>query len=296
MPNPIYRGNTAPQLQKQVYSWNAQRGGQYAESWQGLDPALASAYYNGRIYTCQEAQMTVTNGVAELELKWGASGTGGGPGAANSIEVTIDRWECPEPKIEKPVFNHPTFLAYFSAALTFFGVTPTDDNIAVYLAAWRAGAASGTDFRNFIPGSNWATFVAANPTAAGYLARGYQKVANDQTHYEDCVYSVRHTTECPNYWSLNRADQNVRCIYTPAQFMSEATDGTLWYFPLPGRLQFKLAAAVSTLTGVTPARAYYLIGWKKSASGETSIHGGRIEINTTYVLDQWSTDLYNFAT
>jgi hypothetical protein len=294
MGTPILRGSSDVKLQKQVFSWDATRGGDYSEIWQALDPSKAAAFYNGKVYTTRSAQMTITNGTAELELKWGAAADGGGPGAPNGIEVTTDRWECPQPTAQKPVFEHPQFLAYLNDLLAAQGLASTDEIVAEAIANWRKAAAAGQKFAEFQPA--WDTFLVSNPAAAGYMARCYRLVTNDQTHYQASLYSLRHTTNAPNYWSLNRADVDVNRIYTPAQFMAEVTDGSLWYFPLPGRLQFKLAAAVSNLIATIPARTNYLIGWLKDASAETSIHGGRIEIQTEYKLDQWSTDLYAAAT
>lgn len=300
MATAIYRGSTDVQLQKQTFSWDSTRGGDYAEVWEALDPAKAATFYNGKVYTCRSAQLSIANGVAEMELKWGASAVG--QAAANSLEITIDRWECPEPIVEKPVFDHPTFRAYFDVSLAYFGLPLTDDQRAYSIGVWRKGAAAGQDFRTFLsslPGATtatWAEFVSSNPTAAGYLARIYQFAANDQTHYSASQYSVRHTTNAPDYWSLNRADQNVNRIYSPSSFISEVTNSALWYFPMPGRIQYKISAAVANLLAVTPARDNFLTGWLKTGSAETSIHGGRTEIQTNYLLDQWSTDIYGIAT
>lgn len=311
MATPILRGNSDVQLQKEVWSWDSTKGGDYSQFWNALDPAKAQSFYNNRVYTCRSAQMTVTNGTAELELKWGAAGvSSGGPGAANSIEVTIDRWECPEPIVQKPVFEHPNFILAAYAFAAYLSATWDDVFFCAMVNAWRKGASANQQFSQFIDGlqldtsdghhtlnwSGWQTFVTSYPNQAGTLIRLYRMMANDQTHYQASLYSLRHTTNAPNYWSLNRADLDVNCIYTPAQFITEVTDGTLWYLPLPGRLQFKLAAAISTLLATTPVRANYQIGWLKGASAESSIQGGRVEIQTEYKLDQWSTDLYNLAT
>ncbi len=306
MATPIYRGSSDVKLQKQVFTWDSTKGGDYSEVWQALDASKAATFYNGKVYTCRSASLTVTNGTAEMELKWGAAGNGSGPGAANSLEVTNDRWECPEPKTQKPIFEHPSFISALYTLASYASASFNDTFLADAINAWRKAAAANQQFTDFssqlkignttIYAAGWASFVAANPATAGLLIRSYRLASNDQTHYQASQYSVRHTTNTPNYWSLNRADRNVNCIYTPAQFVTEATDSSLWYYPMPGRIQYKIAAAVANLISITPSRTNYQIGWLKAGSAETSIHGGRVEIQTDYVLDQWSTDLYAVAT
>lgn len=295
-------GTDEPVLQQRIWRWTPQTAGSYDEVWRGLNLAKMTAKYNGLVYTSNEAELTSSGAIAELKIKWGA--TGGGAGAS-SLAVTTDRWECPEPEVTKPVFDRPQFIAALQVLAAYFSVTPDDVFIANAVSAWSKGAASNTQFDDFsdtlkigsrtINKAGWNDFVSHYPNEAGLLIRDYRKVVCGQTYYYDSQYSLRHTTRAPNYWSRNVSDDNVNTIYSPARFMAEVTDGSLWNFPLPGRLQFKLAASVTALTARLPSRYGYQIGWLKKASGETAIHGGYIEISTAYLLDQWSTDLYNYV-
>lgn len=296
MATPVKRGTDEPLLQKQTYSQSWSAGWNYGEEWKGISPDKMLAKYNGLKYTVQSAKMTVTKGVADLTLEW-ATSPSGNYGSRDSIEITQDRWECPEPRIEKDILNHPQFLAIWNATgVTYSQLISTISLIRRYAESGKSAGQSiikEADMLNALS-SYFSTISATMPTGDSLekALRFYRLYINDQTHYQASAFSCRHTCNAPNYWSLNRADVGVNCVYSPARFMSEVTDGSLWYFPLPGRLQYKFAAAASALNSANPTRANFLNGWLKSASSESTAAKGRIEIQTGYVLDQWSTDLY----
>ena len=60
---------------------------------------------------------------------------------------------------------------------------------------------------------------------------------------------------------------------------------------MPARLVYKIQNLPSPVTV-----SGYLWGWRKLPSTETSAAGNRVEITTEYILDQWSTVLYQAAT
>lgn len=300
MATPILRGDDNPQLQKKSYSYDWSRGTSYNEEWKGINPDKMIAKWNGTVYSAMQARMTIAAGVADLSIEWAAA-PGGGSGDAGSITVTQDRWETPEPRVEKDIFTHPAFLAIWIAT----GVTDLQLNNVVatmrrYAESSRGAGQSLANENDLI--NTLTTYYASishsmpSSTPLETAMRYYRLYVNDQTHYQAAQYACRHTTTAPNYWSLNRADLNVNRVYSPALFVTEVTDGSLWRFPLPGRLQYKLAAAVTAFGAVTPVRSNYLIGYLKGPSAEATVARGRVEIQTSYVLDQWSTDLYPVAT
>ena len=315
MATSILRGDDNPQLQKSKYSFSQSNGHAYEESWKGINVNKMTAKYNGIMYSAQEINMSVAHGVAELEVKWAGTKTGGGTGGGDitTNEVTIDRWECPEPRVEKPIFTHPDFIAAIGVLGVHLGLTATDFLYASVGTAFNKAADAQTLFDEFMDsgeiGMNdgttalsidgydpaWLAFKASNSTEAGIIERLYGLACNKQTHYQDSLYSCRHTTNAPANWAMNVADDNVNCIYSPAQFISEVTNASEWIFPLPSRLQYKLSSAATAFAAVTPVRSNYLIGWLKGASAEATVGGGRVEIQTQYTLDQWSTDLYATA-
>lgn len=297
---PIIRGNDEPQLQRIRYTKNASTGGQVTEEWRGGSTTKMTTKWNANVYLVQNAEMTFERDVAELKLTWGGTPSGGA-GGTNSLEITIDRWEVPEPKSEKPRFSHPLLYQWLQVLAVFDGtLIPEEWKIINYISQLNRGVSNNVKAVDLFKESNfkgWDSFSASySTTGVQYIARAYQAVVQGQTHYQSSQYSLRHTTNTPNYWSRNVADNNVNRIYTQSQLIAECTDSTLWYFPLPGRLQYKLAASYADFAAQTPTRANYQIGWLKSASSETTTGRSRNEIQTGFVLDQWPLDVYPLAT
>jgi hypothetical protein len=321
MGTPVNRGTSDPVLQKQTYQFDWRRGGTYTEEYKGISQAKMIQKYNGVVYLVSNAQLSLANSMAELRLEYSGDGSSG---STSSKALTIDRWEIPEPKTEKPLVSHPGIydIFYFLGGLDN-GLGATDAAVQNYTAQFQKGVAAlalpndQTDKTLSPPVVTPGWFTAANfpgwseltsvpnyiPLAA-YLTRQYNKCLNGQTHYQSSAYSVRHTTNTPSYWSANISDFNVNCIYTTAQMLSELTDPSLWNFPLPGRLQYKISAAdaafiqalTNTMLGSPSLNRYgYQVGWLKSPSAEASVGRNRVEIQGEFVLDQWSTDTYALA-
>lgn len=304
---PIDRGTYEPQLQRQIFTRDFAQGTSYAEEWAGLSPSRMVDRWNSTGYTAKSGTLTIDKGMAEMRLVWAGDGTSAG----NSLEVTIDRWEIPEPVESKDLFQHPAFLLdLFTCGGTSGGsYVMTDGQASDIISIMRSGAEKARGLNAGSYASNRVTTetnvnkywgitcgkgVYLNPTDR--MMRFYDLYANNQTHYRAATYACRHTTSAPAYWSRNVADVNVNRVLTQAQFLSETTNAALWLFPLPGRLQYKLAAAFAAFTTVHWSRPNYLNGWLKSPSAESSVGRGRIEIQSHYLLDQWSTDLYPLAT
>jgi len=296
MPDPILRGTTDPQRQKRVWTQNLQSGGSYAEHYKGLSLAKMQTLQNSVLWTARNSTLTESAGVCELTIEWGADGGGGG--STSSKSITVDRWDCPEPKESKDLLSHPQFVATISG-LVAASETAISDLVAITRSkATKAQTTEGSESMEveFMTAfDKYLTDNAFTPSWSNNILRFYRLFANNQTHYQNSQYAVRHTTVAPSYWSANVADSNVNCILTHAQFISEAQDSDAWIFPLPGRMAYKLAAAVTYFNSITPARTAHQIGWLKSPSSEASVGRSRIEIQTTYVFDQWSTDIYPLA-
>jgi len=312
MAAPIIRGDNSPQLQRQAYQYDFRQGGQYTEEWKSSSIPKMITKWNGIVYTASRSKMSFSQGVATAEFEWsGFPGTSGGGTSAK--ELTIDRWEIPEPKTEKPLVSHPKMYSAFYELATKAGVSPTDGVIANYGAKFQEGIAANNRPTSTGSGASavtgwlieanfagWDALVSTDPDTANYITRQYQRCLWGQTHYQDATYAVRHTTNAPSYWSANVADNNVNCIYTTAQLLSELQSSSLWYFPLPGRLAYKINAVytnfINNLPSSAASRSGYQVGWLKSPFGESSVGRTRMEIQGGYVLDQWPLDLYPAAT
>ena len=303
-PLPIKRGTDEPQLQKQSFSNNNSSGGSYTEVWRGISTSKMTTKWNGLIYTCTSATMEHKNDVAEATFVW-AGGSAGGAGGLNSKAVTQDRWECPEPRAEKDLFTHPQLIYLINTNGSFTPSTTQLSDILCIMRQYAEKAKSSASsqssekvFRDALEDYLKEQGLSSPPMAlyATAFLRYWHLYANSQDHYQTSQYALRHTTSAPNGWALNVADQNVNCIYTTSQLLAECENTALWNFILPGRLDYKLSAASSAFSAVTPTRANFQIGWLKSASAEAAVGRSRIEIQTGFVLDQWSTDVYPLAT
>ena len=307
MGTPINRGDDNPQLQKQNYGFDFHGGAEYSEDWKGINQSKMITKYNGTVFTTSRSTLSLSNSMAEARFEWKGSSSGGGTSAK---ELTIDRWEIPEPKVEKPLVSHPSmYNAFYILGGCSGGTGQTDVDIGSYMAKFQEGISGNQKpgyFTGTTPGwfqeSNfpgWTAFLSTYSSLAQYVFRQYQKCLNGQTHYQDSTYSVRHTTVAPAYWSANVSDSNVNCIYTLTQLLSELQSSYFWYYPLPGRLAYKISAASSQLFNDLPSSVQskpgYVWGWLKSPFGEASTGRNQIEIQGSYVLDLWPTDIYPTA-
>ncbi|MGN6552317.1 MAG: hypothetical protein ACTHLW_01090 [Verrucomicrobiota bacterium] len=122
-----------------------------------------------------------------------------------------------------------------------------------------------------------------------------REIKKGQDAYASPQYVLRHTTNCSANSTNNISDINVDRLYTTSQLISEASDATLWIQPIPTRLKNKILT-IPTQSAAPTESSYYLWSWRKLPSTETLTANNRIEINTEYVLDLWSTLRYYTVT
>lgn len=253
MPRPIITGTLQPVKQPTEYNYDPTRGLWLTERWESAGDNLrgiASQYQALRV----GYQLIATAAKSTL-VATSSNAESGQP------EATTDTWQILGNELQKDAWQHPTLFAYANAAGT---------------------AAAAQSIK---------TAIASHSTQpAGLDATGqaiYALLDSGATHYSLGQYVLRHTTNVSNGYATNVSDFNVEKIYTTAKLLIEAQDGSLWYFPLPGRL----AAKINNIAA--PAvKAGYLWGWRKLPSTETTAANNRIDITTEYWLEQWSTLLY----
>lgn len=308
MAAPIIRGDDSPQLQRRSFQYDYRQGGTYTEEHRGSSIPKMITKWNGIIYTAQRGKMSFENGVASAEFEW--SGFPGSSGGTSAKELTIDRWEIPEPKTEKPLIQSPKIYDSFYNLALLYTAGATDAMIGGIAAQFQKGinenippadmAVGATSVKGWFNDDNFLNWTGLDATSKGYIIRAYNRCLNGQTHYQAQTYAVRHTTNAPSYWSANISDVNVNRVYTTAQLLSELQDSSLWYFPIPGRLAYKINAAANAFFNGFPSsvqsRTGYRFGWLKSPFGESSVGRTRMEIQGGYVLDQWPLDTYPAAT
>lgn len=296
MANPIKRGNSTPQEQRRRYQFDFNSGSRITREYSGISQAKMTDLYNLTAPTCLSAEMSFEKDIATATFVIGGDPAGQNPG---SLGITVDRWEMPGDDEDADLFFHPElyYLMLVLGTFSSFGVINTALVIS-YLAAMRKGVEDKTLSEDLFTNDNfdgWDALGASGDDGKAVqneIIRFYELYLNGQTHYKKAKYSLRHTTNTPNYWTRNVSDTNVNKILTTAQLLSEVQDGSLWNFPLPGRLSYKINALNTAFQSVTQVRDNFLIGWLKLPSSETSVGRSRTEIQTVYIYDQWSTDVY----
>ena len=259
MPNPRINGTMNAVPQAPEVSFDPQRGQIISQKWQSAGDglaAVASAYANARI----QYQWTKSQHKSVLVASASSSQVG-------FPEVICDTWQILANEIQKDLKEFPGFQAMEASYPGTIGYVVRDAQL--YLNGESVG----------FP----APAVGAMPYS-GYL---FDLLIRGTSHYALGQYVLRHTTNVGNLYSANIADSNIERCYTTAQLLAEVQSPTLWTYPLPGRLVYKLQNIPTPVP-----QSHYQWGWRKLPSPETTSATNRIEITTEYWLEQWHVFLY----
>ncbi len=199
-------------------------------------------------------------------------------------EYVFDQWEIETNESSESVFGDPLVQSSISSndraviARAIADGTPLSDGAE---ACTKDGV-----------GLNWPTPVTTFTTpTAGNSIQLYNEMLKTQDSWGPFTYVLRHTSNTNAQSTYNVSDNNVNCIYTTAQLISEVTNSLLWTYPLPNRLNAKINN-IPVQSADPNEAAYYLWGWKKSASREQINAQFRVDIVTEYILALWSTIRY----
>lgn len=259
MPIPTINGSLLPYLQWSERDFDPQRGFIYRYFFKGASQFLMQGLQADYVRNGIACRIHYEKDTATLDVEDSTQ--------ANPIDI----WQIIGNEEQRDALSHPELLDIL-----------TDDQIS--------------DVRNelgFVPATtpndllNMLVATGLDATDAATVARFYALQRRGQTDYRRQQYVLRHTTNAPSGYAVNVADVGVDHIYTVAQLLTEVQNSNLWVVPLPNRLAFKISNIP-----VPIAQPNYLWGWLKGASTETSAANNRIEIQTEYVLEQWSTDYY----
>jgi hypothetical protein len=259
------RGILAPLLQATSKIFDPQRGWIYRYEYRGASQ-----------YQMELLAQSYANQGMPLSLKLNQ-------GDSASLEVedptqsfTIDTWEIVGNEESRDGLGHPTLIN------SLVGGFVVDDVIEAMRRNLNANVKPSDVF------SSSGDLFGAGPVVQLF----YSLQVRGSTEYRHGQYVLRHKTNVPNRWNINIADIGIDTIYTTAQLLSETTDASLWIFPLPGRLQYKLGRIASDAIASNPGAANYQWGWLKSASTETTAANNRVDISTEYTFELWTTGYY----
>ncbi len=258
----IKRGSLLPFLQQETWDFDPTRGYLHQEDYKGA----------GRGAMLSLQQDYVRAGIA-CRLVYHQGDTASLETDDATQQYTIDSWQMLGNAQSRDGFSHPSVIAAAATAV---------DPALVFLAM-RIGIENGDSFASIESGP----FDDMPSDSIALLEREYNRQINGQTEYEHGQYVLVHETNAPARWDVNIADFGVNQNYTTAQLLSEVQDASLWIYPLPDRLAYKIANL-----SADPFQPFYQWGWVKSRSTEANAANNRINIRTEYVLENWSVDRY----
>ena len=274
----IVKGDASPQLKLQKAKFDPVRGYSYFYEYEGQDQVEMLNIW-----------LTTT----------GALSSGACPGLASELtferdraflsvsdptaEYTIDSWGVHASEETRDLFSHPNIVAAIGNSLGY-----GDPSVDAFVAI-RTAVENGTSRVNLLLLPDLAGL---STPAIKILLQFYNLYMQGTTGYRHQQYVLKHRTNVSNRWNVNISDVGIDQIYTPAQLFTEVDDPTLWIFPLPGRLQYKLALIPVPFTGGYDTGSYQW-GWLKSSSTELGEALNRVNIETDYTLELWSLALYN---
>lgn len=248
-------GTLAPIPQPLEVTYDPARGQVVTQKWESAGRGLggiADLYRAARIAYRFQLSDAVSSLVAE------ASGS-----QLGVADAACDNWQILCNEIQKDIKELPALAAKQASYPDSFRIVLRDVN-------------------NFLDGQPQVTTPTVNPGSLPETAFLLDMLCKGQTHFALSQYVLRHTTTVSNAYGANVADRNVGRVYTTEQLLTEVCDTSLWVYPLPGRLVYKLQNIPAPLP-----QANYLWGWRKLGSTETTSASNRVEISTEYWLEQW---------
>ena len=260
MPLPVYRGSGLPVPKLVSTEFDPVRGWTSYATFGGVSLAALTALQNSYASQSIASRLKFENGVASLDI------------IDSTQQYTIDNWQIAANELTQSIFNHPNLLS----------VIRNSDDLGALIGLAQA---PNTTYSSVIT-----TFVGkgyTNPQAT-VIAKFFSLNQRGTTDFVQAQYVLRHTTNVSNRSTANVADFGVDQIYNPAQLVAEISNGTLWDFPAPTYITYRVANIPAG-----PTIADYLWGWLKHGSTSTTEANNRVAINTEYVLANWSTVLYS---
>ena len=248
-------------VRRDTVRWDPTRGYSELIDYKGLSQQAALDLFQTYIGLGVACEVVYENDIAEVHIN------------NSTQEITIDSWEIMGDEAQSDFLLHPTMLSNLTLTeiqelRQYLNEGLTSDQVFADMGAWE-------DLQN---------------TA---VERIYAAIFNGQTEYLTQKYVLRHETSFSGRSTANIADVGVNQIYTIASLLSEVQNSSLWAFPLPDRLAYKIS---NILPPYVPygysAPQNYVWGAFKSTSTESTVVNNRIQIRTDYSIDLINADAY----
>lgn len=300
MANIIYRGTDEPQLQYFEINFDPTKGSIVSKEFKGISYAKMAALANQYGAARWAGTLRSEHGVATLRLQGTDSS---GTGTTSPVSDITDKWEISVDQEKPELCENWTFKSSING-LDFSGVKISEQIFQVLRGVAQSQTKTRSAFAEALNKEPLVTIYGVPVTPAitvgeymaghsgSWDAATFYKFVDDYLRGADTFvrgkYVLRHTTNAPNTYSANVADYNVEKIYSIAQLLSECQDASLWIFPLPGYLSYK----ISTYPQPSNLPTNYQWGALKLRSSATTAANNRIEISTEYLIDAWPIHTY----
>ena len=300
MPTPILKGTKTPLQQFWEMGFSPTQGASFNTEYKGIDitqmgalaQSLANRGYSGKL-KFEKSLATLTASCT--------STSGGVPGFTSPVNDIVDKWEVGVDSEKPELFENSNFINIFYNADNGYGVPVSQQIFAKVKSVSGSSGATWLDLvhelqnthtvdasgNNVSDGSMlWESITSSitggiGPTNLLQFKYFVDDYFRGRTNFVHGKYLLRHTTSAPNTYADNVADFNVEKIYSIAQLLSECQNGSLWIFPLPGYLAYKILSYPVPIA--MPPN--YVWGALKMRSGAVTAARNRIEITTEYLID-----------
>lgn len=178
-------------------------------------------------------------------------------GAVGSEEEFINTWELIGQIKQEDIYNHPNSRAISDENIGNIKLYARDPSLRINSSPPLTGA-----------------------TIAGAVQL-WNLVKNDQLHYQDSYYALRHTLTLNTFAQVNASMANVNRLHTLEQLPSGIT---------PSVLQ-----AITNIPAPDPVPDDFVFQWLKQTPQITASINARPQVQEEWWLDLWPTFLYNLA-
>lgn len=311
---PIRFGKAEPQLQNWEIKFNPSQGARIAKEFKGVDLPQMIALAN--TYSVAGYTGSLKWGAAMAELKIESTDSSSVPGGFSSpARDIIDTWEIGVDQEKPDLFKNVNWLNMFAGAdATYASVGAVISFQVAHLVRSIAGTGDA-HWRGFLDkvGHNNTTgqlvvkldgtyipsgtrYLTLGQVLSAYgLFQGVKYFVDDYfaggTNFIKGSYVLRHKTSAPSTYSANVTDFNVEKLYLISDLLAEANNGTLWIFPLPGYLNYKI---LNYNVPLALPPNYYWSALKQRAAASAS-YRNRIEITQEYIIDAFGRHTYPLA-
>jgi hypothetical protein len=281
MPSIHLRGDLAPKEQSRTYKWSPNSGGSVNQTFRNFDEDLMNQLAGQYEAAGVAYEVTVAHDVCTLTTQ---DSNGSGSGSGDS--AVVDSWQIVANNTSPAIdFNPVVYSGIYSEVGSDTAVRDRlnllRDSARGNIVKVGATPYTTAEFRAYL-------IAQSDP----YCARILDYLIGDVNSYASADYVLRHTTNVSNRWNSNVSDDYVLRVYSTAELLSEVQNAGLWIYPLPGRLAYKINALSTSLIADYGSRDYQAWGWLKQPSTESTAANNRVDINTEYWFQRWSTDFY----